>query len=134
MEPISYEEFVEILMERAKENEEREYFKLKWEDIPHVEDYINILMDANIPAKTIESCLQIIHDNFDPIFMEASIGKELTDEIYDQIVANVIKDGHVPELWNRARPESLNALYEITHPRREIPYEQGKHAYRKEVI
>jgi len=30
--------------------------------------------------------------------------------------------------------ECLNALYKITHPGRDVPYEPGEHAYGKEVM
>ena len=74
----------------------KEYLKIKWKSIPHVEDYINILQNAHISGRDINSCLHTLSYNIMNFMVLAAltdrIGNELTNKLYDQLTINELKD------------------------------------------
>lgn len=84
-----------------------DYLKLKWEDkLPQANVYIKIMLNANIPYKIIDICLDLIAYNSDPIFLEVIVGNAIANKLY------------------RIKAETRKS-----HARKRIPYKYGKHSY-----
>lgn len=59
----------------------KQYFKLKWDGIPYVEKYIDLLVDANIPVLEINACLECIAFSQDRLFLILILGADLAYEL-----------------------------------------------------
>lgn len=60
-----------------------EYLKAKWKNIPQVSQYINELLDNDIPPRDIDQCLEIIAYELDGLLLQMKIGSALTAKLYD---------------------------------------------------
>lgn len=60
-----------------------EYLKNKWKNIPQVSQYINALLDNEIPPRDIDQCLEIIAYELDGLLLQMKIGSALTAKLYD---------------------------------------------------
>lgn len=55
-----------------------EFLKKKWENIPQVTKYIEVLLEENIPPRDIDGILETIAYKMDSLWISAKIGEELT--------------------------------------------------------
>ena len=58
------------------------YFKKAYADVPHIEEYIEVLIDASIPLRDIDTCLEVIKYNYDPLFIRAKVGEDIANKLY----------------------------------------------------
>ena len=67
----------------ADRTETLNYLKNKWKNIPQVSQYINTLLDNDIPPRDIDQCLEIIAYELDGLLLQMKIGSALTAKLYD---------------------------------------------------
>ena len=67
----------------ADRKETLDYLKNKWKNIPQVSQYINTLLDNDIPPRDIDQCLEIIAYELDGLLLQMKIGSALTAKLYD---------------------------------------------------
>ena len=91
----------------------KDYFKNKYSDLPHIDQYIQILIDNNILAKTADRCLTHLKENHHPIWLRSELGSAIANQIYD-----VKYDG------------MADLLYELIQDTF-TDYSQGKHSYKQ---
>lgn len=60
-----------------------EHLKDKWKNIPQVSQYINTLLDNNIPPRDIDHCLKIIAFNKSSARLQMKLGSALTAKLYE---------------------------------------------------
>ena len=67
----------------ADRKETLDYLKNKWKNISQVSQYINTLLDNDIPPRDIDQCLEIIAYDLDGLLLQMKIGSALTAKLYD---------------------------------------------------
>lgn len=60
-----------------------DYLKNKWKNIPQVSQYINELLDNDIPPRDIDQCLKIIAYETSSLLLQMKIGSALTRKLYE---------------------------------------------------
>lgn len=60
-----------------------EYLKNKWKNIPQVSQYINVLLDNDIPPRDIDQCLEIIAYEMDGLLLQMKLDEALTLKLYE---------------------------------------------------
>ena len=60
-----------------------EYLKNKWKNIPQVSQYINVLLDNDIPPRDIDQCLEIIAYEMDSLLLQMKLDEALTLKLYE---------------------------------------------------
>lgn len=60
-----------------------DYLKDKWKNIPQVSQYINVLLDNNIPPRDIDQCLEIIAYEADSLLLQMKLDEALTLKLYE---------------------------------------------------
>ena len=58
------------------------YLMIKYRNLPYTKAVIERLSKAHIPHRKIDTCLNILANNFNAIFLETYIGTDLATEIY----------------------------------------------------
>lgn len=97
-----------------------DYFEIKYSKVPYIKQYVKILQSYNIPPKKMDFCLNCIANKFDRIFLDTTVGVEITNKLCK------VPHSIIMEEDNPAPVETLNALYKICHS--DTPYEMGKHS------
>ena len=60
-----------------------DYLKNKWKNIPQVSQYINTLLDNDIPPRDIDQCLEIIAYEMDGLLLQMKLDEALTLKLYE---------------------------------------------------
>ncbi len=60
-----------------------DYLKNKWKNIPQVSQYINVLLDNDIPPRDIDQCLEIIAYEMDGLLLQMKLDEALTLKLYE---------------------------------------------------
>jgi len=58
------------------------YFKQKYSDLPHINEYVRVLSDADVSPYDIDKSLDIIKHNMDGTFLLATVGEDIADKLY----------------------------------------------------
>ena len=72
---------VQRFIEQQTKKDTKDYFKNKYNTIPYVEKYIDLLIKYNMPPHKIDRCLHFIKYDMNELFTKALVGGHITDKI-----------------------------------------------------
>ena len=61
---------------------EKTYLEIKYRHLPYTKTIVAYLSKIPIAHRKIDSCLNILDSNLDPLFMQSLIGIDISNEIY----------------------------------------------------
>lgn len=67
----------------ANKKDTKNYLKKKYENIPQVTKYIDVLLNEDIPPRDIDEVLETIAYKMDALWISSKIGSALTTKLYD---------------------------------------------------
>lgn len=72
---------VQRFIEQQTKKDTKDYFKNKYNTIPYVEKYIDLLIKYDMPSHKIDRCLYFIKYDMNELFIRALLGGHIADEI-----------------------------------------------------
>lgn len=57
------------------------YFKQKYSDLPHIDEYVKVLSDANVSPYDIDTCLRLIECDMSQLLISSRVGADIANKL-----------------------------------------------------
>lgn len=57
------------------------YFKIQFRNLPHIDEYIKVLSDANVSPYDIDTCLRLIECDMSQLLISSRVGADIANKL-----------------------------------------------------